>query len=481
MLPVATSDNAILRVGFEAEYGVPPPGGTIAVDDASNTAPIVIETATAHGKVTGNNVKIAAVGGNTNANGEWDIKVLDASTFELVGSQGNGAYTSGGTVEHQAFAVAITSESIKPRTDKQRSKIITPGRQAKGLVVMARSAEGSIVSELTYREFDRLIAAALQSQWEVYGHRGVGAAFTGTISGGNTMTASVAPTGASALTKLKKGDWFLLSGSSIANANGLIQVSKSTAPTSTVVVCEGTPFATNGAAGAACRISSSRIMNGSLQRSATTEKEFSDITKCLAAVGQVLSDWKLTFKTGDFCGIDFAFKGADGKPMGSVSLLPGTPTPSLGFDSFSNADGLQRVQEGGADLVNTTMTSVELSITNQVRERRGLGKPAPFGQASGQFMYSGRSEYFFVDEVLYNKFVNNSPTSMSWFIGDLAGNGYVFVLPCMKYSGEAPAASGINTDVMMQMGFESDPDLLNNYGGEAWGKTLLIFRVGTAV
>jgi hypothetical protein len=63
---------------------------------ATNATPIAI-TITGHGYSTGDTVVIASVGGNTAANGTWEITVTDANTFTLDGSAGNGNRTSGGT------------------------------------------------------------------------------------------------------------------------------------------------------------------------------------------------------------------------------------------------------------------------------------------------------------------------------------------------------------------------------------------------
>lgn len=70
-----------------------------AVSGASNASPIEITTSVAHGWATGDRVTIASVGGNTAANGDWVITVTSTTKFTLDGSTGNGAYTSGGTVE----------------------------------------------------------------------------------------------------------------------------------------------------------------------------------------------------------------------------------------------------------------------------------------------------------------------------------------------------------------------------------------------
>jgi hypothetical protein len=66
------------------------------VTGATDATPIVITSAT-HGLTTGTYVTVSGVGGNTNANGSFTVTRVSGATFELDGSAGNGAYTSGGT------------------------------------------------------------------------------------------------------------------------------------------------------------------------------------------------------------------------------------------------------------------------------------------------------------------------------------------------------------------------------------------------
>lgn len=73
--------------------------------DASNTTPIVV-TSTNHGLTNGAKVYIEGAKGNTaantptkgpKANQPWTIANVTVNTFELVGSEGNGTYTGGGS------------------------------------------------------------------------------------------------------------------------------------------------------------------------------------------------------------------------------------------------------------------------------------------------------------------------------------------------------------------------------------------------
>lgn len=78
-------------------------GGTMPANDsgfqfisgATNATPIVV-TIASHGLTNGDQVTITEVLGNTAANGTWTIVVVSDNTFQLAGSVGNGAYSSGG-------------------------------------------------------------------------------------------------------------------------------------------------------------------------------------------------------------------------------------------------------------------------------------------------------------------------------------------------------------------------------------------------
>ncbi len=69
----------------------------LTVTGATNASPIVITTSAVHGLNSGDGIRIAGVGGNASANGDWVVTVVSSTTFSLNGSAGVGAYTSGGT------------------------------------------------------------------------------------------------------------------------------------------------------------------------------------------------------------------------------------------------------------------------------------------------------------------------------------------------------------------------------------------------
>jgi hypothetical protein len=84
-------------------------GPAINVTGASNTSPIVITTASAHGLQSGMQVTLSGVLGNTAANGTFTITVTSLNTFSLNGTTGNGTWTSGGTVGLPCLALALNA------------------------------------------------------------------------------------------------------------------------------------------------------------------------------------------------------------------------------------------------------------------------------------------------------------------------------------------------------------------------------------
>jgi hypothetical protein len=91
-------------------------GSGQAITGATNATPIVI-TANAHGLANGDEVYISGVGGNTAANGTWIVANQTTNTFELTGSVGNGAYTSGGYFSARAASGRLVlQDGIPVRT-----------------------------------------------------------------------------------------------------------------------------------------------------------------------------------------------------------------------------------------------------------------------------------------------------------------------------------------------------------------------------
>jgi hypothetical protein len=79
--------------------------GGMTISNVTNSSGVIrIQTATPHGMVTGENIRISGVLGTVEANGTWKIVVASPTTFDLISSAFIHAYVSGGTATNVAVA-----------------------------------------------------------------------------------------------------------------------------------------------------------------------------------------------------------------------------------------------------------------------------------------------------------------------------------------------------------------------------------------
>lgn len=476
LFPQADSARLALNLATEEIFGANPSVGTKAITNATNAAPIVI-TSAAHGYPSGHVIVVAAVGGNTNANGVWEILVIDANSYALVGSQGNAAYTAGGTSKAAVFAARFTGGGLNYNLEKKRSQEIRNDGQGSGIILTGASVDGSFNFELSYKELDWLLAGALRNTWAPYGHRGQGDVFTGTVSTANTITAAVAPIGGSAFTTLKKGQWVSLSGFSTPANNILVQISKTTAPTATVIVVEGAPLS-NGANGAACRVNGSRLTNGTLARAFATEENYTDIVQIFPSNGVLVDSLDLTFAQGEIVTGSVAFMGKKGTaPIVATAL--DAPQAQNTFDQVNSITGVQQILRDGVVPVESFM-SLKVKIANSARKRMAVGNLGPVSIGYGRGIVSGNLEAYLTDATRFTKFLGNTPFMFSWAALDSSGNGYVITVPRSRFSNANPNQVQADQDVTDPGDFEAEYDI-SQAAGSGLDKSIFIDRVGVPV
>ncbi len=96
----------------------------LTITDASNATPIVVTVDAAHTLKVGDMITISGVGGNTNTNADHTLSAVTSTTMTLqtlahADTVGNGAYTSGGTVDALYPGNAMI-EGVVSGTDLER-------------------------------------------------------------------------------------------------------------------------------------------------------------------------------------------------------------------------------------------------------------------------------------------------------------------------------------------------------------------------
>lgn len=353
----------------------------------------------------------------------------------------------------------VTGESLSYEISKQASNEINATRTISSMIATGASAAGDLNGEMQYREYDRFMESTLQSTFTVYGVNGVGTTFTADFTA-TTITASVAPTTTSALTLLKRGQWFRLTTGG-ANNGKLFRVSTSVSPTATVITLDaGTP-ATVASAVATCAVQTRRLSHGTTQTSYTIEKNMTDVGVFEAFTGMTPSKMSIALASGSLSTINFSFMGKQAA-MTTVTALPGAPVASYNFDIQSGVTGTScQVWEGGVPLTSTFVKSVSLDYDNSLRGQDALCSLGYVGIGSGTITLTGSMSIYFADKTIFDKFVANTNTSLIFSTMDGSGNGYVFSMPVVNISSYQVTAGGKDADLMAEVQFTALRDASN--------------------
>lgn len=374
------------------------------------------------------------------------------------------------------FNLRMTGESLAFALSKTESSEIRSDRQTTDLILVGAEANGGVNFEFSYKEYDPFLEAALWADF-------VDTAGTGGVSSALAIEATAPSAGVhggtllgTGMPVLALGQFFLLRMPGSANDGRILRAHPSTASTATTITLdENTPVVVQ-ASTAGSTISSSRVSNGATPKMFTLEKEFSDIGQFFAYRGMMVSKFNLKIASGSISTGSFDFMGRDSIRSDNGSggtTLPGDETASQTFDVQNGVTGVSTVLEGGEALAGTFIKSIDISIDNSLRALDGIGSLGAVAVNPGTIKVTGTIEVYLADGTMYDKFLNNTSSSIVVATKDNAGNGYAFTFPNVKYSDAKVQAGGKDQDIIISMPFTAIMD-------PATGKTMIVDRYGAA-
>jgi len=159
------------------------------------------------------------------------------------------------------------------------------------------------------------------------------------------------------------------------------------------------------------------------------EQGFTDIAQYRLFKGCSVAKMKVSVKPGAMVGISFDFIGQDA--VSGTTTAATTTTPASTNSPFSFASGT--INEGGT--ANAYITGLDFELDN------GLGQVGVIGSNTSPAVFNGRSAIkgtvsaLFKDQVLLNKFLNETESSIQVVLVDPAGGQHTITLPRIKYTG----------------------------------------------
>jgi hypothetical protein len=105
------------------------------------------------------------------------------------------------------------------------------------------------------------------------------------------------------------------------------------------------------------------------------------------------------------------------------------------FDSFTGS-----ITEGGSPIA--VVTSIEFTLENGLEPLFAVGSKTTNRPSIGKSRLTGTMTTYFESKTLYEKFINETSSSIVLTLVDLAGNEYEFDMPNVKYNSGQPDVSG---------------------------------------
>jgi Phage tail tube protein len=368
----------------------------------------------------------------------------DSSRVQLAGI----AEVTWGTTPASALAaIRYTTENLGARKETQRSEEVRSDRQTTDIVEVGKSADGGFDFEASAGAHDPYIEGMMNEAFST--DSGFSAATVSAASADNSFNDS-----GSGFPTLVPGQWIRVSGYVDPANNGWFEVVSRTA--AKIIVTGGTLVVE--AVGPTITITDSTITNGTTKKSYTMEKFFSDITQYYALPGCRVDTLSLSIASRQRVTGTFGFMGKGGAlaaataGSGAYSAAPTNPV-------LNASANVARILEGGAVLgAGVYVQQLDIEFANNLRAVDGVGSVDSVEIGVGRFNVTGSMSILFQNEVIFNKYLNHTASSINSAIEDANGKGYMISLPRVHYSNADVTGVGNDDEITADLEFEAIMD-----------------------
>jgi len=208
-------------------------------------------------------------------------------------------------------------------------------------------------------------------------------------------------------------------------------------------------------AAAMCSTWSTNVLKqGVLKPSFSLEVGFEDWSpvQYLQYKGMRIGGFDLGFAFGEVVKGSFNWQG--NTALQSTTSLRGTGTAPLAAPTTEVMDasaGLTAVTiDGGAPV--GAIKRINIKLENNLRPIEGVGSATPTGISYGRGVLTGSLEMYFESAAMYTKLLAGTTAALSWTVAKNA-KSYQFTIPKLKFNSGNPPATGVDTDVMINLEF----------------------------
>jgi len=167
---------------------------------------------------------------------------------------------------------------------------------------------------------------------------------------------------------------------------------------------------------------------GSTVSSQTVETGYTDISQYVHYLGLRGSTMNISVQPDDKIPATMTFMGIEQSSMTSTTVADSTSSYTKEpFDSFSGS-----ITEGGSTIA--IVTGIELTLTNNLAESLVIFSDKRAGFVSGNLNVEGTLTAQFLNATLFNKFKNETESSLSFTFNDPDSNTHTWSIPKIIYT-----------------------------------------------
>ncbi|PZQ46169.1 MAG: phage tail protein [Micavibrio aeruginosavorus] len=106
-------------------------------------------------------------------------------------------------------------------------------------------------------------------------------------------------------------------------------------------------------------------------------------------------------------------------------------------------------------ITNPELLSLDLNITNNMRQQPVMGQIGSKGVGAGRFEVNGSFEAYFANSEIVDAYVNNTATTLNFTIGGTSSLKYALAMAKVKFSGVEVSTPGNDQDVIARVNFQA--------------------------
>lgn len=262
---------------------------------------------------------------------------------------------------------------------------------------------------------------------------------------------------------LAGGDAFSFVGT--AANNGWCRIS---AITATKLSFDRVPagWAADAAAGKTIRVFfGDYLRQGTVVKTYSVEKQNTDLSPVRYQVfkGMMVDQLSTTIPARKVLTGHVEFVGMTATPVSQTRTASSTDAAASVADPFSASSNVGTLYEAGVAVTADYLTQLDFAIANNGRQLPYVGSLGAAGVNMGEATITGTVKFWFRDETMYNKAINNVATSLALPVQDAAGNSMIFDFPNVQFNDADNAGGSKGNDVAASLPFTALTDPVLGY------------------